>query len=63
MQAFEGGSFAEAVPLLKTLGAAVSRLYAYEMDCHRNHVAAQGRAIAEIQAMGGARVTLRSSRR
>ncbi len=53
MHAFEGGSFAEAAPLLETLDVAVSRLYAYEMDCHRNHVAAQGRAIAEIQAMGG----------
>ncbi len=53
MHAFEGGSFAEAAPLLETLDVAVSRLYAYEMDRHRNHVAAQGRAIAEIQAMGG----------
>jgi hypothetical protein len=53
MHAFEAGSFTEAVPLMEKLDSAVSRLYAYEMDRHRNHVAAQGRAIAEIQAMGG----------
>ncbi|MFQ5907689.1 MAG: hypothetical protein ACE5JE_02505 [Thermoplasmata archaeon] len=53
MHAFEGGSFAEAAPLLEKLETAVSRLYAYEMDRHRHHVANLGRAIAEIQAMGG----------
>lgn len=53
MQAFEGGSFVEAAPLLEKLEAAVSSLYTFEMDRHRNHVAAQGRTIAEIEAMGG----------
>lgn len=53
IRAFEGGSFADAAPLLEKLEIAVSRLYAYEMDRHRNHMATQGRAIAEIQAMGG----------
>ena len=53
MHAFESGSFAEAGTLLDKLGAAVSNLYAYEMDRHRNHVAARGRAIAETRAMGG----------
>lgn len=53
MHTFERGSFAEAATLLKKLGAAVTSLYEYEMDRHRNHVAAHGRAIAETRAMGG----------
>ncbi|MFQ5919115.1 MAG: hypothetical protein ACE5I4_03590 [Thermoplasmata archaeon] len=53
MSAFESGSFDKAASLLEKLESAVSSLYTYEMDRHRNHVAAQGRALAEIQAMGG----------
>lgn len=51
--ALRDGSFREEAEVLARLGSALEDLHAYEMDRSRRHVAAQGRALGEIQAMGG----------
>ncbi len=53
LDAFRDGSFVDSPEILDRLSDAAQNLYAFEMDMAREHVAAQSRALKEVQAMGG----------
>lgn len=53
IDAFMTGNFADSPEILERLSDAAQNLYAFEMDMAREHVAAQSRALKEVQAMGG----------
>lgn len=53
LDAFRDGGFVDSPEILDRLSDAAQNLYAFEMDMAREHVAAQSRALKEVQAMGG----------
>ncbi len=53
LDVFQNGSFVDSHEILNKLSDAAQNLYAFEMDMAREHVAAQSRALKEVQAMGG----------
>ncbi len=53
LDSFRDGTFVDSPEVLEKLSDAAQNLYAFEMDMAREHVAAQSRALKEVQAMGG----------